>query len=200
MLMPLAASLPASLPSSLFALVDVNNMYVSCERVFNPALERRPLIVLSNNDGCAVARSHEAKALGIQMGMPWFQIQQQWGRRHDMVALSSNYAPYGDMSNRLVSVLRDFSPQVEVYSIDESFLNLQGMSGLWTSPTALGQAIRQRAKMWVGLPVCVGIAPTKTLAKLANHVAKKRSELTLIVEFHLKPTHAQTRRRPILKN
>src|SRR3569832_1233033 len=102
------------------------------------------------------------------MGMPWLQIQLLWGRRHDMVALSSNYAPYGDMSNRLVSVLRDFSPQVEVYSIDESNLHLQGMSGLWTSPTALGQAIRQRAMMWVGLPVSNNNTPTKTKAKLAN--------------------------------
>lgn len=158
-----------------FALVDVNNFYVSCERVFNPRLEQRPVVVLSNNDGCAVARSNEVKALGVKMGTPWFQMQ-DLARQHGIIALSSNYTLYGDMSQRVMTILRDYSPHVEVYSIDESFLSLDGMNALWPSYAALGQAIRTRVRQWTGLPVCVGIAPTKTLAKLANHVAKKRPE------------------------
>jgi DNA polymerase V len=156
----------------IFALVDVNNFYVSCERVFNPALERRPVVVLSNNDGCAVARSNEVKALGVGMGEPWFQFR-ELARQHGIVALSSNYALYADMSNRVVSILRDYSPNVEVYSIDESFLALDGLGGLWPSASMMGQSIRSRIRQWIGLPVCVGIGPTKTLAKLANHIAKK---------------------------
>lgn len=156
----------------VFALVDVNNMYVSCERAFNPKLQGRPVVVLSNNDGCAVARSNEVKALGVKMGAPWFQMQ-DLARRHGIIALSSNYALYGDMSNRMVSILRTYSPHVEVYSIDESFLALEGMDGLWPSRTAMGQDIRARIQQWMGLPVCVGVGGSKTLAKLANHVAKK---------------------------
>jgi DNA polymerase V len=155
----------------LFALVDVNNFYVSCERVFNPVLENRPVVVLSNNDGCAVARSNEVKALGVKMGTPWFQME-ALAKQHNIVALSSNYALYADMSNRAVSILRDYSPRVEVYSIDESFLELNGLENLWTSFTDMGQSIRQRVRQWTGLPVCVGIGSSKTLAKLANHIAK----------------------------
>jgi DNA polymerase V len=168
--------MPASIMAAnrIFALVDVNNFYVSCERVFNPALENRPVVVLSNNDGCAVARSNEVKALGVGMGEPWFQFR-ELAKRHGIVALSSNYALYADMSNRVVSILRDYSPAVEVYSIDESFLALDGLGGLWPSASAMGQSIRSRIRQWVGLPVCVGIGPTKTLAKFANHVAKKDS-------------------------
>jgi DNA polymerase V len=172
----------AASPNQLFALVDVNNFYVSCERVFNPRLENRPVVVLSNNDGCAVARSNEVKSLGVTMGMPWFQMK-ELARRHGIVALSSNYTLYGDMSNRVMTVLRDFSPAVEVYSIDESFLSLNGLQGLWPTPTDLGQAIRQRVRQWTGLPVCVGIAPSKTLAKLANHIAKKRSEFNSVCDL-----------------
>lgn len=161
--------------SRLFALVDVNNMYVSCERVFNPQLERRPVVVLSNNDGCAVARSNEVKALGVRMGEPWFRMK-ELARQHNIVALSSNYTLYGDMSDRIMTILRGFSPEIEVYSIDECFLSLQGLDKQWASPIEMGQAIRQRVRQWTGLPVCVGIASTKTLAKLANHIAKKRSE------------------------
>ncbi|SFU67532.1 Y-family DNA polymerase [Nitrosospira multiformis] len=156
----------------VFALVDVNNFYVSCERVFNPALENRPVVVLSNNDGCAIARSNEVKALGVKMGMPWFQME-ELARQHNIVALSSNYALYAEMSNRVVSILCGYSPDVEVYSIDESFLDLGGLEKLWPSFTAMGQSIRQRMRQWIGLPVCVGIGPSKTLAKLANHIAKK---------------------------
>jgi DNA polymerase V len=156
----------------IFALVDVNNMYVSCERAFNPRLQGRPVIVLSNNDGCAVARSNEVKALGVKMGAPWHQLQ-DLARQHSIIGLSSNYTLYGDMSNRIMTILRTYSPNVEVYSIDESFLNLAGMEGLWATPTVMGQHIRARILQWTALPVCVGIGASKTLAKLANHVGKK---------------------------
>ena len=157
---------------SIFALVDCNNFYASCEKLFDPKLKDRPVVVLSNNDGCVVARSAEVKALGIPMGVPWFQIQAE-ARRYGIVAFSSNYALYADMSNRVVEVLSDFSPNLEVYSIDESFLDLSGMSLRTESLAAYGVEIRQRVADWLGLAVCVGIAPTKTLAKLANHCAKK---------------------------
>ena len=167
------ASTAAQPSSRLFALVDVNNMYVSCERVFNPALENKPVVVLSNNDGCAVARSAEVKALGVKMGEPWFKLK-DLAKQHGIIALSSNYTLYADLSSRIMTILRDYSPHAEVYSIDESFLDLEGLGKLWESPTAMGQSIRQRIRQWVGVPVCVGIAPSKTLAKLANHIAKKR--------------------------
>ena len=154
------------------ALVDVNNFYVSAERVFNPKLEGVPVVVLSNNDGCVVARSAEVKALGVPMGEPWFKLK-SLARKHGIIALSSNYALYADMSNRVMSVLSDFTPHQEVYSIDESFLDLAGLPG---NLTLTAQAMRQRIKQWVGVPVCIGIAPTKTLAKLANHIAKKRPQ------------------------
>lgn len=158
--------------SNLIALVDVNNMYVSCERAFNPRLQDRPVVVLSNNDGCAVARSNEVKALGVKMGTPWFQMQ-DLVRKHGIIGLSSNYTLYGDMSNRIMAILRTYSPNVEVYSIDESFLNLTGMKNIWESPTAMGQDIRKRILCWTSLPVCVGVGSSKTLAKLGNFVAKK---------------------------
>ena len=166
----------------IFALVDVNNMYVSCERAFNPKLRNRPVVVLSNNDGCAVARSNEVKALGVKMGAPWFQMR-ELARQHGIVGLSSNYTLYGDMSNRMVLILRVYSPQVEVYSIDESFLGLAGLDGLWESRTAMGQHIRSRILRWMALPVCVGIGSSKTLAKLANHVAKKFALFDGVCEF-----------------
>lgn len=155
---------------SVFALVDCNNFYASCEKLFNPTLKHRPVVVLSNNDGCVVARSAEVKALGIPMGVPWFKIQQE-AKRYGIVAFSSNYALYADMSNRVVEVLSQFSPNIEVYSIDESFLELSGFEHLGYQ--AYGAEIRQRVADWLGLAVCVGIGPTKTLAKLANHAAKK---------------------------
>jgi DNA polymerase V len=164
---------------STIALVDVNNFYVSAERVFNPKLEGVPVVVLSNNDGCAVARSAEVKALGITMGEPWFRMK-DLARKHGIIALSSNYALYADMSNRVMSVLSDFSPRQEVYSIDECFLDLEGMPG---DLIQTGQKIRKRIKQWVGLPVCVGIASTKTLAKLANHVAKKQPQYKSVCNF-----------------
>lgn len=151
------------------ALVDCNNFYCSCERVFNPKLADRPLVVLSNNGGCVVARSAESKAMGIPMGVPWFKIEKDF-RKAGGMALSSNYALYADMSNRVMSILAGFSPEQEVYSIDECFLGMAGRDDL----TGIGNEIRDRVKRWTGLPVCVGFGASKTLAKLANHVAKKR--------------------------
>jgi len=168
--------------SLVFALVDVNNMYVSCERAFNPRLRDRPVVVLSNNDGCCVARSNEVKALGVKMGTPWFQMK-DLVRQHGIIGLSSNYTLYGDMSNRIMTILRSYSPNVEVYSIDESFLSLNGLGGLWASPTAMGQDIRGRILQWTSLPVCVGIGSSKTLAKLANHVAKKFPLFESVCDF-----------------
>ena len=128
---------------SRFALVDVNNFYVSCERVFDPKLRGRPVVVLSNNDGCAVARSNEAKALGVKMAAPWF-LMQDLARKHGIVALSSNYTLYADMSNRVTEVLRQYSPCLEGYSIDESFLSLDGLDGLWPTMSDMGQSIAER--------------------------------------------------------
>ena len=153
------------------ALVDGNNFFVSCERVFDPKLTGCPVVVLSNNDGCAVARSNEVKALGVKMGTPWFQLR-DLARQHGIVALSSNYELYADMSNRMMAVLGQFSPDQEIYSIDECFLGLDGFAS--EDFVAYGRAIRRRVGQWLGIPVCVGIAATKTLAKLANHCAKKR--------------------------
>jgi DNA polymerase V len=150
--------------------VDCNNFYVSCERVFNPKLEGKPVVVLSNNDGCAVARSAEVKALGIKMAEPWFKIE-KLAKQHGVIAYSSNYALYGDMSARVMAVLSTFSPKQEIYSIDECFLDLDGFAP--ASLMAYGQKIRKAVKQNVGIPVCVGIADTKTLAKLSNHCAKK---------------------------
>ena len=172
--------------SPLFALVDVNNFYVSCERVFNPRLEGVPVVVLSNNDGCAVARSNEVKALGVTMAAPWFKLQ-DLAREHGIVALSSNYTLYSDMSNRVVSILREFSSQLEVYSIDESFLQVETMAHLHGGPSAMGQQMRSRIRQWTGLPVCVGLGSTKTLAKLANHLAKKNPSFNGVCDLSSLP-------------
>jgi DNA polymerase V len=150
------------------ALVDCNNFYVSCERVFRPDLKNVPVVVLSNNDGCVVSRSNEAKALGIKMGQPWFECK-ALAQEHGILALSSNYALYADLSNRVMSILSDYSPRHEVYSIDECFVDLTGTPQL----RDVSYAMRARVIAWTGIPVCVGIGPTKTLAKLANHIAKK---------------------------
>ena len=166
-----------------FALVDVNNFYVSCERVFQPRLEGIPVVVLSNNDGCAVARSNEVKALGVKMGTPWFQLQ-DLARQHGILAFSSNYTLYGDMSNRVSCILRDFCPELEVYSIDESFLRIETVVQLYGSAVAMGQQMRARIQQWTGLPVCVGVGPTKTLAKFANHLAKKHAEFDGVCDLH----------------
>ena len=150
------------------ALVDCNNFYVSCERIFRPDLNKVPVVVLSNNDGCVVSRSNEAKALGVRMGQPWFECK-ALAEQHGILALSSNYALYADMSNRVMQILCDYAPRSEVYSIDECFVDLTGMPRL----REVSYAMRERVGRWTGMPVCVGIGPTKTLSKLANHVAKK---------------------------
>lgn len=152
----------------MFALVDGNNFYVSCERAFRPALKNRPVVVLSNNDGCAIARSNEAKALGIRMGAPWFECR-QLAEEHGVVALSANFVLYGDMSDRMMSVAAGLGPGQEIYSIDESFIDMAGVKG---DLTMRAQRVRERVLQWTGIPTGIGIATTKTLAKLANHIAK----------------------------
>jgi DNA polymerase V len=152
----------------MYALVDGNNFYVSCERVFRPSLNGQPVIVLSNNDGCAIARSNEAKALGVKMGHPWFQIR-HLAESHGLVALSANFELYGDMSERIASLIAGFGTAQEIYSIDESFVELTGIRG---DLTERGRKLRSRILQWVGIPCGIGIASTKTLAKLANYIAK----------------------------
>lgn len=156
--------------SAPIAIVDCNNFYASCERVFNPKLKGKPIVVLSNNDGMIIARSDEAKALGIPMGEPLFKIE-ELVKEHDVRVFSSNYALYGDMSHRVMTILEHFSPNVEIYSIDEAFLNLDGFSRLNLGDYA--HKIRKTVYQWTGIPVSIGIATTKTLAKLANRLAKK---------------------------
>jgi DNA polymerase V len=152
------------------ALIDVNNFYVSCERVFNPKLEDKPVVVLSNNDGCAISRSNEAKELGIKMGTPWFKLK-EFAKQENVSALSSNYTLYLDMSHRVMALLSKFSPDQEVYSVDESFLDLTSFKS--KDLIKYGQQIKTKIKQWSGLPVSIGIGSTKTLSKLANHIAKK---------------------------
>jgi DNA polymerase V len=162
------------------ALVDVNAMYWSCHRVFNPSLEGKAGIVLTNNDGCAVSRNDLAKQLGIKMGEPWFQIKAN-PKYKDVVAFSSTYALYASMSKRFTNLLAEFSPNQEIYSIDECFLDLTGIPG---RQIQRGLEIRYRIKKEVGLPVCVGIGSTKTLAKLANHIAKKFPHFEGVVDLN----------------
>lgn len=165
------------------ALVDVNNFYVSSERAFDPSLEGKPLVVLSNNDGCVITRSAEAKALGIPMGAPWFQIAEQakaWG----LQARSSNYELYGDMSARVMEVLGRHTTDLEIYSIDEAFLTFRGAH---LEQRTTGRTIKQTVQRNTGLPVCVGIAPTKTLAKLANRWAKGNTRLDGVCHWELIP-------------
>lgn len=159
----------------MFAIVDCNNFYASCERVFNPSLEGRPVVVLSNNDGCIIARSAEAKALGIKMGAPVFEVRKLI-KKEGVVVFSSNYPLYGNMSNRVMETLRQMVPDVEVYSIDESFLNLHHLPSSTPALQDLGHHMRYRVRQWTGIPISVGIAPTKTLSKVANRRAKKIPE------------------------
>lgn len=166
--------------NQLFAIVDCNNFYVSCERIFNPKLKQKPVVVLSNNDGCVVARSNEAKALDIPMGIPFFKVKHLI-RQQGLVALSSNYALYGDLSERVMNIIADDHPQIEIYSIDEAFIDFTG--------TSVSEAIKQAQKLktkvqqWVGIPISIGIAATKTLAKVANKKAKKEKQHQGV--FHL---------------
>ena len=151
-----------------FALVDCNNFYASCERVFDPKLEREPVVVLSNNDGCVIARSNEAKSLGIKMGVPYYQVKDLLISK-SVAVKSSNYPLYGDMSSRVMKVISYYSPVQEVYSIDESFLDL---SGFTINLNAHMQTLKNQVKSWTGIPVCVGMGSTKVRAKLANRIAK----------------------------
>ncbi|WP_027303396.1 Y-family DNA polymerase [Rudanella lutea] len=164
----------------MLALLDVNNMYVSCERSFDPSLEGRPVVVLSNNDGCVIARSNEAKALGIKMGTPLFQIE-ELRSQHAIHVCSSNYTLYGDMSARIMATLARFVEEVEVYSIDEAFLNLSGCESAYPSAGSpdliqFAQNLRQTVAQWQRIPVSIGLAQTKSLCKVANHFAKRVGE------------------------
>ena len=154
----------------MFALVDCNNFYVSCERVFKPSLQGKPVAILSNNDGCVIARSDEVKALELPMGAPAFKYK-SFFKQHKVEVFSSNYPLYGDMSSRVMRILEQFTPEVEVYSIDEAFLQFKGFDNY--DLEAYGQAIRNRILKWTGIPTCVGIAPTKALSKVANKIARK---------------------------
>ncbi|MDC4579623.1 Y-family DNA polymerase [Acinetobacter baumannii] len=159
--------------NKVFFLIDVNNMYVSCERVFDPSLNNKPVIVLSNNDGCAVARSNEAKSLNIKMGVPLFQIK-DIVQQHNVIVLSSNYAMYAEMSRRFHTILASYvtEEEVEPYSIDECFVDFTAYEKNFDLEK-VGQQMRQQIWKWIGLPVCVGIGRSKTEAKIANHIAKK---------------------------
>jgi DNA polymerase V len=172
---------------SAIGLIDCNNFYVSCERVFQPELRKRPVVVLSNNDGCVIARSNEAKALGLKMGAPLFKAQDLI-EEHNVTVYSSNYALYGDMSQRVMEALQEFTPEVEVYSIDEAFMSLDEEGG--RTFHARGADIREKVLKWTGIPVSVGIAQTKTLAKVANQVAK--NDVTLQGVLDLMPIDVQT--------
>ena len=154
----------------MYALVDCNNFYASCERVFNPSLQKKPVAILSNNDGCVIARSDEAKALNLPMGAPIFKWK-NFCKHHNITILSSNYPLYGDMSARVMTILEQFTPNVEVYSIDEAFIDLTGFDQ--RNFNEYGKSIRQRILKWTGIPTCVGIAPTKALCKVANKIARK---------------------------
>ncbi len=153
----------------LFALVDCNNFYASCERVFNPRLNGKPIVVLSNNDGCVIARSNEAKVLGIPMGAPYFEFADMM-KANRVTVFSSNYTLYGEMSQRVMRTLEQFTPELEIYSIDEAFLNLENQIPKLSDYT---HRIKQTVYQWTGIPISIGVAPTKTLAKVANKYAKK---------------------------
>jgi DNA polymerase V len=179
--------------TAIFALLDCNNFYVSCERLFQPALLGKPVVVLSNNDGCVIARSDEAKALGIPMGLPAFKLTDLL-QEHPIEVFSSNYTLYGDLSARVMTTLAQWTPTVEVYSIDEAFLDLTGIST--AALLTYGQTLRATIHQWTGIPVSIGIGPTKTLAKLANRLAKRTVDaqgvVTLISASAIKKTLAQT--------
>jgi DNA polymerase V len=154
----------------MYALVDCNNFYASCERVFQPKFNGKPVAILSNNDGCVISRSNEAKAVGIPMGAPAFQIK-ELVKEKNVKVFSSNYPLYGDLSNRVMAILGQFTPNLEIYSIDEAFLNFDGLTIL--DYHDYGIQMKTRVQKWVGIPVCIGFAPTKALSKVANKIAKK---------------------------
>ncbi|MCS5622654.1 MAG: Y-family DNA polymerase, partial [Candidatus Marinimicrobia bacterium] len=153
----------------MIALADCNNFYASCERVFNPKIKHKPVVVLSNNDGCVIARSNEAKALGIKMGDPAFKSRDIF-EKYDIHIFSTNFALYGDFSNRVMSILSDNVPSIEIYSIDEAFMNFKGIP----NKEKFALSLREEILQWTGIPVSIGVAPTKTLSKVANTIAKKQ--------------------------
>lgn len=159
----------------MFALVDCNNFYASCERVFNPSLRQKPIVILSNNDGCVIARSNEAKALGIPMGAPTYKYEKIF-KQHNVEVFSSNYAIYGDMSSRVMNILSDFTPDVEIYSIDEAFLEFIGFERF--DMNSYCKKMKYTVEKSTGLPICIGLAPTKALSKIANRIAKKFQDKT----------------------
>jgi len=175
----------------IYALVDCNNFYASCERVFNPSLKRRPVVVLSNNDGCIVARSNEAKALGIAMGAPYFKAKAVI-ERNNVAVFSSNYTLYADMSARVMETLGNFTPSMEIYSIDEAFLNLAGFT---QDLTEYAHEIRDTVAKWTGMGVSIGIAKTKTLAKVANRLAKKSEKANGVLDLTNSPHTDEALRR-----
>jgi DNA polymerase V len=166
------------------ALIDCNNFYASCESIFNPKLKGKAIVILSNNDGCCVSRSEAAKRLGIKMGAPWFQIKNQF-KPGEVIALSSNFELYADVSDRVMNLLRQFSPEQEIYSVDEAFISMSGFGN--KDLTDYGKDIKATIVQWTGMPVCVGIGATKTLAKLANHCAKKRPDYSGVCNFNAIP-------------
>ena len=164
----------------MYALVDINNFYVSCERVFDPKLRTQPVVVLSNNDGCIIARSNEAKKLGIKMGAAYFEIE-KFLKENQVEVYSSNYPLYADMSNRMVNVLREFVDEIIIYSIDEVFINISPYK--YKDFTKAAKEIKDKLYQYIGLPVSVGVAPTKTLAKVANFYAKRYKKFQNVLVF-----------------
>jgi DNA polymerase V len=181
-----------SLP--VYGLVDCNNFFVSCEKVFNPKLLGKPVVVLSNNDGCIVARSQEAKALGIPMGTAYFKIREEL-QRHGVIAYSSNFALYGDMSKRVMQTLSHFCPEIDIYSIDESFLNVRGIPR--EHLLSFGKNIRDTVYRWTGIPVSIGWGPTRTLAKFGNHIAKKHPVYRGVYSTFSEETDTYMRQYPV---
>ena len=169
------------------ALIDCNSFYVSCERLFNPRINNKPVVVLSNNDGCVISRSTEAKRLGIKMGEPYFKVK-ELVKKNKVHIFSSNYALYGDLSRRVMKTLKSFSDKIEIYSIDEAFVDLSHIKE--EEVESYGKKIRERILKWTGIPTSVGIASTKTLSKVANHIAKKNKTgviyLNKDIDTHLK--------------
>ena len=174
----------------MFALIDCNNFYASCERVFNPMLNKKPLVILSNNDGCVISRSNEAKALGIPMGAPAFKYQSVF-QKNNIHIFSSNFPLYGDISNRIMNILSSFTPNIEIYSIDEAFLNFKGFDNYDLEKYC--EKIKKRVLKWTGIPISIGIGPSKSLAKVANKICKKFPKQTngiYIIDSNEKRTKA----------
>ena len=175
----------------MFALIDCNNFYASCERVFNPSLRNKPIAILSNNDGCVIARSNEAKAVGLPMGAPAFKYKKMF-IDNNISVFSSNYALYGDMSSRVMTILSEFAPEIEIYSIDEAFLKFDGFEMF--DLNQYGKTINNKVRASTGIPISIGIAPTKALSKVANRIAKKfpsKTDSVYVIDSEEKRIKAQ---------